>query len=170
MVRSLFRIGRPFVAGILLAAGPVQAETPRVTHEPQIELVGFATPFVLDEAALRALPQAMSEFEIHGERARFLGAAFADVLRRAGAPLDAKLRGSALKTVLRAQAADGYVVVFSLAEFDPQFGDSGAVLAFERDGKPLAAGEGPFRLILPHDERAARSLRQLVRLELRTLD
>lgn len=51
------------------------------------------------------------------------------------------------KLALIAAASDGYKVVFSWSEiFNSDAGDSVLVL-FERDGKPLAAEEGPLALI-----------------------
>ena len=89
-----------------------------------------------------------------------------ELLRKAGAPLDKALRGDALSKCLLFSAADGYRVVFALAEFDPAFGNSGALLADRRDGKPLDAKEGPFRLIVPREQRAGLWIRQLIRIDL----
>lgn len=63
-------------------------------------------------------------------------------------------------------AADGYRVVFVLAEFDPAFGNSGALRTDRRDGKPLDAKEGPYRLVVPREQRAGRWIRQLTRVDL----
>jgi hypothetical protein len=60
-----------------------------------------------------------------------------------------------------AEAADGYRVVFSLAEMDPGIGSAEVLVADTLDGKPLAEGQGPFRLVVPGDRRAARWLRAL---------
>jgi len=87
-------------------------------------------------------------------------------LRKAGAPLDKALRGDALSKCLLISAADGYRVVFTLAEFDPAFGNSGALLADRRDGKPLDATEGPYRLAVPREQRAGRWINQLTRVDL----
>lgn len=63
-------------------------------------------------------------------------------------------------------AADGYRVVFALAEFDTEFGNAGAVLADRRDGKALDAKEGPFRLVIAREKRAGRWVRQMNQIEL----
>ena len=63
-------------------------------------------------------------------------------------------------------AADGYRVVFALAEFDTEFGNAGAVLADRRDGKALDAKEGPFRLVSAREKRAGRWVRQMNQIEL----
>jgi hypothetical protein len=62
------------------------------------------------------------------------------------------------------EAADGYKVAFALAELDSAFTSSKAILADKRDGKPLSAKEGPFRIVVPSDKRPARWVRQVTAL------
>ena len=57
------------------------------------------------------------------------------------------------------EAADNYRVVFSLAELDAGFLDSDVLVADTLDGAPLGPGEGPFKLVAPHDKRPARWVR-----------
>ncbi len=59
------------------------------------------------------------------------------------------------------EAADGYKVVFALAELDPEFASREILLADKRDGKPLDAKQGPFRIVAPGDKRPARWIRQV---------
>jgi len=47
-------------------------------------------------------------------------------------------------------------VVIALPELDPAFTDKQIVLALARDGKPLDAKEGPYRLVIPDEKRMAR--------------
>ena len=49
--------------------------------------------------------------------------------------------------VLLVEAADGYKAIFTLAEIDPAFASREVILADKRDGKPLDAREGPFRMV-----------------------
>lgn len=72
------------------------------------------------------------------------------------------------KLAIIAGATDGYKVVFSWNEvFNSAAGDSMLVL-FERDGKPLAANEGPLALIAGKDiKTAARHVRWLQSIEVR---
>lgn len=67
-------------------------------------------------------------------------------------------------------AKDGYRVVFALAEFDPEFSDNPIIVADKRDGKPLLDPRGPFRIMAPHDKKAARGIRMLTRLTVVQLD
>jgi DMSO/TMAO reductase YedYZ molybdopterin-dependent catalytic subunit len=97
-----------------------------------------------------------------GKEATFAGVALVDLLRLAGVPLGQELRGQHLATYLLIEAADGYRVVFALPELDPAFTDREVLLADRRDGQPLAAAEGPLRLIVPGEKRHARWIRQVL--------
>ena len=88
------------------------------------------------------------------------------VLASAGIALGDKLRGPRLEEALLAEASDGYKVVFALAELDPAFATREIILADTREGKPLDAKEGPFRIIAPGDKRPARWIRQVTVLRI----
>ena len=91
----------------------------------------------------------------------FEGVALSELLKQAGVPQGPKLRGAAMATYVIAEAADGYRVIFSLAELDSDFQDSGVLVADRVDGKPLDDNAGPLRLVAPHDKRPARWIRML---------
>jgi hypothetical protein len=97
----------------------------------------------------------------HDTPAKFEGVPLAAVLASAGIALGDKLRGPRLAEALLAEARDGYGVVFALAELDSAFATREIILADARDGKPLDAKEGPFRIVVPGDKRAARWIRQV---------
>lgn len=88
-----------------------------------------------------------------------------DVLQKAGVTLGATLRGQNLTKYVLAEAADGYHVVFALVELDKEFTDKQIILADKVDGAPLPATEGPYRIIVPDEKKAARSIRQLTALK-----
>jgi DMSO/TMAO reductase YedYZ molybdopterin-dependent catalytic subunit len=102
-----------------------------------------------------------------GKEATFTGVALVDLLRLAGVPLGQELRGQHLATYLLIEAADGYRVVFALPELDPAFTDREVLLADRRDGQPLAAAEGPLRLVVPGEKRHARWIRQVLSCTIR---
>lgn len=91
----------------------------------------------------------------------YKGVALVEVLEKAGVTLGSKLRGENLAKVVLVQAADGYEVVYSLPELDPEFSNNAVLLVAEKDGAPLPAGEGPFRLIAPQDKKQARWIREV---------
>lgn len=148
---------------LLLAAGTAAAQEPAVRFDGE-----FAKPLSFDRAALAKLPRTTVEASDHGKPGTWQGVAFDALLKQAGAPLGDALRGGKLASYLVVSATDGYRVVFSLAEFDAAFGATRAILADTRDGKPLDAHEGPFRLVVPDEKRPGRWVRQVERIELRS--
>ena len=96
-----------------------------------------------------------------GTEVTFAGVALVDLLRLAGVPLGAELRGKNMTLYLLIEAADDYRVVFALPELDPAFTERVVVLADQRDGQPLTAAEGPLRLVVPDEKRQARWVRQV---------
>ena len=54
-----------------------------------------------------------------------------------------------------------YEVVFALPELDPDFTDRQVLLCYAKDGMPLAADEGPLRMVVPGEKRQARWVRQV---------
>lgn len=69
-----------------------------------------------------------------------------------------------LKHSFVVEGRDGYRIVFSVGEIDPDFGNAPIQLATERDGKPIMPGEG-YRLVVPGDKRGARYVRDVVKIE-----
>lgn len=97
----------------------------------------------------------------------YTGVAVQDILNQAGVTTGKELRGENLSKYLLVRCADGYEVTFSLAELDSAFTDRTVILAHEIEGKPLAAGKGPFRLVVPGEKKPARSCMQVVEFVIR---
>ena len=85
---------------------------------------------------LRNLPHVTVDVRDHDKAAQFEGVPLAALLSMAGIQLGDALRGPRMTDVLLAEAADGYKVVFALAETDPAFATREIILADKRDGKP----------------------------------
>ena len=114
-----------------------------------------------------ALPRESVDVIDHsGSPAHFEGVSGREVLKLVGAPLDKELRGENLAVFVVAKAADGYRVVYSLAEFDSGFKNAPILVADKKDGKALSADEGPLRIVVPGEKRQGRWTRQLVALKL----
>lgn len=92
-----------------------------------------------------------------GKDHSYSGVAVQEILAQAGATLGKDLRGKNLTKFLLVKCADGYEVVFSLAELDSSFTDRRVIIADQLEGKALAPGKGPFRLIVPGEKKPARS-------------
>jgi len=105
----------------------------------------------------------------HDAPAQYQGIPLAALLAMAGIQLGDKLKGPRMTEALLVEAADGYKAVFALAEVDPAFATREIILADKRDGKPLDAKEGPLRIVVPGDKRAARWVRQVTILRVVTV-
>ncbi len=118
-------------------------------------------PLQLTASDLSRLPRRSVRAADHGKDAAFEGVALSEVLKMAGIPTGESLRGKQLVKYLLVDARDGYQVIFTLAELDSAFTDREVLLVDRRDGKPLSADEGPLRIVVPGEKRAARWVRQV---------
>ncbi len=128
-------------AALLLASAPLSAA------EISLDLTG--------------LPRQPVVLTAHGQTISCEGVPLAALLARAGVPAGEALRGPALASVVIAGGKDGYRVAFSLAELDARLGNHPVFVVDRCAGQPLAAADGPLRLVVPGEARAARSVRQL---------
>lgn len=137
---------------VLCASGIAQSVSLRVNG---------AAPLTIDPETFSKLPRHTAILNNHGKQIRYEGVLLRDVLARAGVDFSKPLRGKQLSTYVLATASDGYAVLYALAELDPSVTDSELIVADRREGQPLAAEEGPLRIVAPHDKRPVRSLRML---------
>jgi hypothetical protein len=154
MTRSIF------VVGVTLAVGAVvlgQTATVRITGPRS---------FTVSAADLAAMPHSTVTVPVRDQPATYEGVPMRELLTRAGVPSGEALRGSELSVAVVVTGADGYRVVFAIAEFDPGFTDRVAILADRRNGAPLGGNEAPFELILTGEKRPARWVRQVTSIEL----
>ena len=119
----------------------------------------------LSAAQFAKTPRVTINVRDHDTPAQFEGVPLATLLSSTGIQLGDKSRGPRLTETLLVEASDGYKVVFALAELDPAFATREIILADTRDGKPLDAKEGPFRIVAPGDKRPARWIRQVTVLK-----
>ncbi|MEO8471630.1 MAG: molybdopterin-dependent oxidoreductase [Chryseolinea sp.] len=91
----------------------------------------------------------------------FSGVTLYEVLKKAGGTFGPQLKGENMAKFVLIKAADGYQVVYALAEIDPEFTGDLVILAYQVDGGPLPKGEGPFRLVAPADKKHSRWIRDI---------
>jgi DMSO/TMAO reductase YedYZ molybdopterin-dependent catalytic subunit len=141
--------------GILAQSGP---PTARLAVKGDVE-----KPLSLTLEDLRQMPRkTLKVTNPHDKKEEtYEGVLVTELLNRAGVPQGAQLRGAAMATYVQADAADGYRVIFSLAELDTDFQDSDVIVADTMNGAPLDDKTGPFRLVAPHDKRPARWIKML---------
>jgi DMSO/TMAO reductase YedYZ molybdopterin-dependent catalytic subunit len=154
-----------FATLILATAGSPSARAPATAASGQLSITGdISKPLSLSLDDLRHQPRTTvkvaNEHQPNTQDV-YEGVSLATLLKQAGAPQGAQLRGAVMATYLVAEGSDGYRVIFSIAEVDSDFQDSGIIVADTMNGAPLAATAGPLKLVVPHDKRAARSVRML---------
>jgi hypothetical protein len=127
------------------------------------------SPFKLtiDAAAFAGLTrQTITATDDKGTTNTYGGFSLHDVLVRAGAPDGEALRGKVLMSYVVVGASDGYRVIFTLPELDPSFDGHLVLIADTRDGAPLPAGVGPYRLVVPFEKHGPRWVREVTDVEL----
>lgn len=157
---------------VTLSSAQQPTATAHNTSSAGLRVAGnVATPLSLSESDLKALPRKTLKVLNHHENKEetYEGVAVQELLRRAGVPQNEKLRGSAMATYVLAEAADGYSVLYSLAELDSDFQDSEVIVADTMNGSPLGEKQGPFKMVAPHDKRPARWIRMLKSLTVVTV-
>lgn len=124
-----------------------------------------AKPLKLSLKRLESFPSVEFKAVGHDKKEHvYKGVMIFTLLDSAGVTLGAKLRGKNLGKYLVAKASDGYQAVYALPEVDPEFTDEKIIVAYLEDGKPLATGDGPVRVVVPGDKKHARWVRELVSL------
>jgi DMSO/TMAO reductase YedYZ molybdopterin-dependent catalytic subunit len=97
----------------------------------------------------------------------YSGVELATILKLAGVTIGAELRGKNVAKFLLISATDGYRVVFSLAEADPEFSQKKILLATRKDGSLLPRSEGPFKIIIEGEKKKARFIRQINSIQIK---
>jgi DMSO/TMAO reductase YedYZ molybdopterin-dependent catalytic subunit len=152
---------RLFLCLAFAIASPVAAQR----SAPTLAVTGAVSqPLTLTAADLATMPRATVTTTNNGISTTYEGVWLSDVLKKAGVPFGAGMRGPALAEYVLASASDGYQVVFSLGEIDPDMTDGQFLLADKANGKALFGESGAFRLVVPKDKRGARSIRMLKEL------
>lgn len=165
------RLARPSVAGILALFLALLAQ-PAGAADATLKLSSGSQSVALTPDEIRKLAHVdLTATDPHQNASHvYSGVPMRDLLAKLNAPLGERMRGPALRMAVVFHAADGYVTVFALAEFDEAFSDRQLILADAQDGKPLPANAGPYRLVVPGDKRAARWARMITSIEVVSVD
>jgi hypothetical protein len=101
----------------------------------------------LTVADLKAMPRkTLAVVNPHDKKTeKYEGVALEEILRKAGVPQGDALRGPAMATYVLAEAADGYRVVFSLAELDAGIADSEVIVADAMEIVSAIASSNSFK-------------------------
>jgi DMSO/TMAO reductase YedYZ molybdopterin-dependent catalytic subunit len=157
------RIMRGAAAAIVAAPRviiPAAARSPTLSLEGKIKAPRQVT---LDDLKKMPAEHADVSFQTdHGAvTAHFTGVPLWSLIEAAGG-IDDATKGAALRHAIRITAKDGYVVVTSTGEIAPDFGGKAALVAYERDGKPLA----DFRIVMPGDKHGGRDVRDVTTIDI----
>ena len=101
-----------------------------------------------------------------GGVSHYEGVALDRLLESVGAPTSRALRGPEMSDIVVVSAKDGYRVALALSDLVPGFAARSVILADKVDGAALSPTEGPFRLVVEGDSRAARSARMVTAIKL----
>ncbi len=136
-------------------------------YAQQLKVIGdVPTPLTLTADDLAKMPRdTVTIPEQDGTKVPYEGVQLRELLKRAGYASGRDMRGKALAAYIVAKAHDGYQVVFTPGEIDPDFGNESILVADKREGKALFQYQGPFRLVCPGDKAGARSVRMLEVIE-----
>jgi Oxidoreductase molybdopterin binding domain len=89
------------------------------------------------------------------------------LLQEAVIKVDPGSRNDVMRHTIVVTASDGYATVLSAAEIDPEFGGEQAIIAYAKDGQPLADKRGFARLIIPTDKSAGRAITGIATITVR---
>jgi hypothetical protein len=136
-----------------------------------VVIYGEGPTTTVTAAELLGMPRKAVEGPHHeGVMTTYEGVTLRDLLVRAGA-IDAERVGSGdLVRWVRVEAANGYRVIYSVAELEPDFRPVVPILADRQNGVPLAAGIGPLQVVMADEMRHSRWVRQVSCLRLGRAD
>lgn len=130
-------------------------------------VAAFAQELALKPTDLASMPhQTVAMPDEKGNKHSYEAVPLVEILKTSGFPAVDKMKGKALSTYVYAKAHDGYTVVFSAGELDPNFGNLAVYVADKRDGEAMTGEQGPLRLIVPGDKKQARSVRMVESVEI----
>lgn len=140
---------------------------PVLTYAQAVKVTGeVTTPLAIDKVEFQKFKQvSVTRKDRDGKGHIYSGVVLADILQKANVTSGAALKGENLTKYVIVGAADGYQVIFALAELDKEFTDRLIILADKVDGSPLPAADGPFRIIVQDEKKPARCIKQVTSLK-----
>jgi len=161
------------LAGAAHAAAPAPASAaakPPPSKPEQTVVVGpTGKSIVLTPALLAGLDRAEATMIDHGKPHTYEGVRLTELLRLVDAPTGARIHASADRDYLVVTGGDGFRAVYSLAETDRSVQKRPVILADKMDGAPLIAHDAPYRLVVDGDQKPARSVYAVARIEVKVL-
>jgi DMSO/TMAO reductase YedYZ molybdopterin-dependent catalytic subunit len=155
-----------FIATPALADPPAAAPAP---PKPTVIVGPTGRTLTVTPQVLADLGRAEAVMINHGASHTYEGVRLTELLRLVDAPTGARIHADADRDYLVVTGADGFRAVFSLAETDGSVQRHPVILADHMDGAPLIAHDAPFRLVVDGDQKPARSVYGVTRIEVKVL-
>ncbi|MET0299815.1 MAG: molybdopterin-dependent oxidoreductase [Flavitalea sp.] len=154
------------LAVILFCSSPASAQVK--PGSASLKISGEVTKdFAFTKDDLRKLDRTTAILKDRdGRDVPYTGVSVQRLLEMAGVTTGKQLRGENLTKYLLVKCADGYEILFSLAELDNGFNDKKVILANESAGKDLPVDRGPFRIVIEGEKVPARSSFQVVEFKI----
>jgi hypothetical protein len=151
-------------------AMPPASAPPSSSPPKQTVVVGpTGKTLVLTPAVMADLDRAEATMINHSVAHTYEGVRLTEILRLVDAPTGARIHADADKDYLVVTGGDGFRAVFSLAETDRSVQRHAVILADKMDGAPLLAHDAPYRIVVDGDQKPARSVYAISRIEVKVL-
>ena len=162
----------------VLNAIPPQDTMPPETMAPHAKPTGPVGPLKITYNSASAewtpatlAPLAHKTIEVYNAHTKttqhYSGVRLSDLLSGLGVP--SELHGKDLRLYLTAHGADGYFVVLSIMEVNPNLHPGDVLVADALEGKPMLES-GPLQLIVSEDKHPARWVQNLVEIRVHTAE
>ena len=120
------------------------------------------SPQILERSDIVRLPHKTVKVGVFGSKPSiYSGVPLKELLEHAGAIFGSARQQANLGSIVVIEPVDGPSVLFAMAEFDSALSGKRILLADSKDGKPLEAPEGPFRIIAADEKEPTRWAKQV---------
>jgi hypothetical protein len=155
--------------GMAMPAKPPAAATPPSLPTETVLVGPTGQMLVITPKVLEDLDRAEATMINHSQPHTYEGVRLTELLRLVGAPTGARLHADADRDYLVVTGGDKFRAVFSLAETDGSVQRHAVILADKMDGAPLNVHDAPYRIVVDGDQKPARSVYAVTRIEVKVL-
>lgn len=174
---------KPLFAALVLASVVLQTavhgqsvESPDMHHDTKPAVAAGPLKVTFGDKSAEWTPATLASqphvtVTVYNEHAKenetFSGVPLMSLLAPLGVP--AKPHGKDFRLYVVAAGSDGYEVVYSIGEVNPDVHDGTVLVADAMDGKPLG-DHGPLQLVATGEKRPARWVRNLVTIRVQSAE
>jgi hypothetical protein len=115
------------------------------------------SPQVVERSEIARLPH--QTVKVKGSDSKtsvYSGVTLKELLQHVGAVFSREGQQTNLGSIVLVESVDTSTALFAMAEIDTALTDKRILLADAKDGKPLTAPEGPFRIVVPDEKHPVR--------------